>query len=57
MSSFKVEIQTTGSDFEDGHSETVRILRRIAHEMEHGHVSGGIMDTNGNTCGQWEKVA
>ena len=54
----KIEIETTGSAFNDGAYygvafETARILKKAAAEMEGGRDCGLCKDYNGNIVGKW----
>ena len=61
---FNLAMQTSGSAFcepENGSEdknfeglETIRILKEIEQQIEHGKRSGVIMDINGNKVGKWE---
>ena len=52
--SFKININTDNAAFEDGYSEVVHILRKIADDIERGETEGGIMDILGNKVGKYE---
>lgn len=52
----KIEFETDNAAFDDAPAtETARILRQIARDIEQGYNLGGaaIYDTNGNRIGQW----
>lgn len=62
---FKLEIKTGGAAFkdpftgeEDDLMETTELrslLASISVELEHGAVSGAVMDANGNKVGSWSR--
>ena len=61
---FNLSMKTGGSAFcepENGNEdeyfeglETIRLLKEIEEQIEHGKRSGVIMDINGNKVGKWE---
>lgn len=50
---FTMNVTTHNEAFRyDG--EVARILRAIAEKVEQGETGGPIMDSNGNSVGEWE---
>ena len=60
----KIQFSTSGAAFQDEYAdketndlyirdETVRILKKIIHDIEFDYTYGSIMDINGNKIGQW----
>lgn len=52
----RLRINTDGDAFAGwkGPSEVATILRRIAQHVEVGRLDCTVIDSNGNTCGQWD---
>ena len=51
---FKLTIRTDNAAFENGAAtETARILRKIAKQIEDGELEGNARDFNGNTVGSY----
>lgn len=52
----RLRIDTDGDAFASGNgpSEVATILRRIAQHVEVGRLDCNVIDSNGNTCGQWD---
>lgn len=55
MDRFVLSFTTNNAAFADGDGpeECARILRRIADKVSGGDESGMIVDSNGNSIGQW----
>lgn len=53
---FRLKIDTDNDAFADGNglSEVASLLRRIAQQVEGGRLDCKVIDSNGNTCGQWD---
>lgn len=52
---FKINIETDNAALaDDGESEIVRILRKIANRIEEGERDGLVHDINGNRVGHWD---
>jgi hypothetical protein len=52
---FKIQFHTSNAAFEDGAaSESARILRHVAAEIEDGHLEGVVIDSNGNLIGAFK---
>jgi hypothetical protein len=53
---FRLKIDTDNDAFAAGNgpSEVAEILRRIAQHVEVGRLDCTVIDSNGNTCGQWD---
>jgi hypothetical protein len=52
---FTMEFATDNAAFEEGWgTEIAGILRKVAQRVEDGDSAGAVMDSNGNTVGQWE---
>jgi hypothetical protein len=49
---FKIEIKL-GNDAMQQHADVANALLDVAVKLYKGHVSGGIIDTNGNTVGKF----
>lgn len=53
----RLRIDTDGDAFADGYgpSEVARLLQSVALRVQHwGDLDGKVVDSNGNTCGQWD---
>jgi hypothetical protein len=51
---FSLEFTTDNAAFDDGvATETCRILREVARNIERGELEGMVRDVNGNTVGQF----
>jgi hypothetical protein len=50
---FRIKIESGNDAFQDGNAreETVRILRRVAEQIEAGSDGGKCIDINGNSVG------
>lgn len=46
-----IEINNTGSAFDEPHQEVARILRELANSIEQGVERTTLYDINGNRCG------
>ena len=51
--SFKLNINTDNAAFDDGYSEVVHLLRKIADDIESGETEGNIKEVNGATVGKY----
>jgi hypothetical protein len=47
-----IEINNTGSAFDEPHQEVARILRELANSIEQGVERTTLYDINGNRCGK-----
>jgi hypothetical protein len=53
--SFKLTFRMDNAAFDTNpQSEAAAILRRIAQQIEAGHLEGVALDLNGNMVGTWE---
>lgn len=50
---FTLTIDTDGAAFEHGCGEPLRILRNVSERLDAGRREGSVMDSNGNTCGNF----
>ena len=51
---FTLSFSTDNAAFsESGEGEVINILHKVKRDLMAGHYSGAIMDTNGNTIGEW----
>jgi len=51
----RLRINTDGAAFDgDGALEVADLLRDMADRVESGALDGTVVDSNGNTCGQWD---
>lgn len=53
MSNFSLEFNCDNAAFEDGTSEVVRLLRKVAGQIESGRTTGAVMDLNGARVGEF----
>jgi len=54
---FKLKFETDNAAFDDPNWETHRILKHIADVVLKGETSGKVMDSNGNSIGEWSLSA
>lgn len=55
MSKFILEFDADSAAFEDGNvEEVVFILHRTEAHLRNGKLDGKVMDSNGNSVGQWK---
>lgn len=52
---FKLEFETDNAsfDFNEGKDEVMFILETISNKVSSGYTSGIVLDSNGNSIGNW----
>jgi hypothetical protein len=52
-SKFQIDFKVDNAAFEDNPEEVQDILMKIVKKLRHGESGGRVIDSNGNTVGEW----